>query len=138
MLLSGVISGCISQENPVEDEVPTIEEKSDLEVVNYTVETQKLNIDRKFEKLADGFFFSDDAYRYLVRGEVKNNGTKNISKAYVYVNFYDSNGTLIHQIFDMIFNVVPNDIEDFTADFTKYDGEGFRNADHIKFTFKQE
>ncbi len=138
VLLLGLLSGCISQENPAEDELPTIEKKSDLEVVSYTVETQKLNVNRMFEKLSDGFVYSEDAYRYLVRGEVKNNGTTNISKAYVYVNFYDSNNTLIHQIYDMVFNVVPNDIADFTADFTKYDDEGFQNADYIKFTFKQE
>jgi hypothetical protein len=89
-------------------------------------------------KIADGFVYSENAYRYLVRGKVKNNGTKNIFKAWVTVNFYDKENNSIYSPSDVIFHFETNDIRDFAVDFTKYDDEGFPNADHIGFTFMKE
>lgn len=144
----GTLSGCIV-ENPVDEgdnEINPVDEEdnestdteSDLEVVSYTVETQTMTFDNRFEKIADGFIYSEIAYRYLVRGKVKNNGTENISKTWVIVNFYDKENNLIYSASDIIFHFETNDIRDFTVDFTEYDGEGFPNADHIGFTFMNE
>ena len=138
VLLIITLSGCITEKPTDEEENENTLTESDLEVVSYTVETQTMKFDKTFEKIADGFVYSKDAYRYLVRGKVKNNGTENISKAWVIVNFYDAEDNMIYSLADMIFHFKPNDIRDFAVDFTKYDGEDFSNADHIDFTFMQE
>ena len=138
VLLISTLSGCITEKPTDEEENENTLTESDLEVVSYTVETQTMKFDKTFEKIADGFVYSKDAYRYLVRGKVKNNGTENISKAWVIVNFYDAEDNMIYSLADMIFHFKPNDIRDFAVDFTKYDGEDFPNADHIDFTFMQE
>ena len=148
VVIISTLSGCVV-ENPVDEEDneinPVDEEdneitdtESDLEVVSYTVETQAIKFDNTFEKIADGFVYSEIAYRYLVRGKVKNNETENISKIRVTVNFYDKEDNLIYSPSDVIFHFETNDIRDFAVDFTKYDDEGFPNADHIGFTFMKE
>ena len=138
VVIISTLSGCIV-ENPVDEEDnEIIDTESALEVVSYTVETQTMKFDNRFEKIADGFAYSENAYRYLVRGKVKNNGTENISKVWVTVNFYDKEDNLIYSPSDTIFHFETNDIRDFTVDFTKYDGEDFPNADHIGFTFVKE
>jgi len=126
----------VNELNEEDDEI--IDTKSDLEVISYTVETQTMKYGNIFEKIADGFSYSENAYRYLVRGKVKNNGTENISKAWITVNFYDKEDNLIYSQSDIIFNFETNDIRDFSVDFTKYDSEDFPNADHIGFTFMKE
>jgi len=138
IIIISTLSGCIV-ENPVDEEDDEIiDTESDLEVVSYTVETQTMKFGNRFEKIADGFAYSEIAYRYLVRGKVKNNGTENISKAWVTVNFYDKEDNLIYSPSDIIFDFETNDIRDFTVDFTKYNSEDFPNADHIGFTFVKE
>ncbi len=135
LFISATLSGCVDDE---EDTTP-LEEKSDLEISHYEVETQQFNLDKStYEKIADGFTYNDAANRYLVSGTVMNNGTKNISKAYVYVNFYDKDDTLLLSRYDMIFQLAPNETKDFAADFTKYDGQGFSNVNHVKFSFTIE
>lgn len=139
LLLGTTLSGCIVDEPVDEDDETPIEEKSDLQIISYKVETQKFNSDTTtYEKIADGFTYNEDTNRYLVSGKVKNNGTENITKAYVYVNFYNNDDILLFSSYDMIFDVAPNQIKDFSADFTKYDGKGFPNVDHVQFSFKQE
>lgn len=133
-----VLVGCIVEDEGIHEKNDengnTIEEVSDVEVISYTVVTQKMRFDKTFENIADGFNYSETAYRYLLRGKLLNNGTQNYSKLYVFVDFYDSNDTLLHQIFDMVFQLSPNEIKDFAVDFTKYDAEGFPNAHHVGFT----
>jgi hypothetical protein len=73
-----------------------------------------------------------------VSGRVKNNGTENISQAYVYIHFYNRDNVLLFTSFDMLFHVGENESKEFSADFTKYDADGFPRADHVLFSFKQE
>ncbi|MFO7677858.1 MAG: FxLYD domain-containing protein [Thermoplasmatota archaeon] len=132
--LLGTLSGCIVEEINEEDGNDTNEEEiSDVEVINYTIVTQKLTFDGRFETIGEGFFYSENAYRYLLRGKVKNNGTENISKTYVFVDFYDDEDILLHQIFDIIFNLSPNDIKDFAVDFTKHDSDDFLKVSYVQF-----
>lgn len=141
LVLISILGGCIVEDegsNEQNDENDNaIEEVSDVEVISYTVVTQKMRFDKTFETIAEGFNYSETSYRYLVRGTLLNNGTENYSKLYVFVDFYDSIDTLLYQIYDMVFHLSPNDIKDFSVDFTKYDAEGFPNAHHIGFTIIQ-
>lgn len=135
-----MLSGCVIEEPTDTDDNSNdiVDEETDIVLVDYSVVTQGLTTDKRYETIADGFLYSENANRYLVRGEVLNNGTENISKAYVYMNFYDSEDNLLHQIYDIIFDFKVGDVEDFTGDFTIYDSDDFAKADHIEFTFYQE
>lgn len=136
-----ILSGCIVEEdtnNQDNDNNDIIDEETDIILINYSVETQRWTTEKSYEKIADGFVYSADANRYLVRGEALNNGTENISTAYVYINFYDSDDNLLYSLYDMIFDFKPGEIERFEGDFTIYDSDIFNRADHVTFTFKQE
>ena len=107
----------------------------DLEIVNYNIETHKIKFDNTFEKIADGFVYSENAHRYYVNGNVKNNGTENISNAWIIVNFYNKDNFLIYSLSDLFYFIEINEIDDFSVDFTKYDSKDFKDANHVEFVF---
>jgi hypothetical protein len=136
-----IFAGCVDEENTdnqENDNTDLIDEDTDIVLVNFSVVTQRWTSEKGYETIANGFVYSADATRYLVHGEVLNNGTENISTAYVYMNFYDSNDNLLHSLYDMVFNLKPGDIKSVDGDFTEYDSDYFDRADHVTFTFKQE
>ena len=133
-------TGCIQEENSNNDSkdnetngfTSTFE---DIELINFTVETQEYTFDGRYKKISDGFVYNEDSYRYLIRGIIRNLAEENISKLWVVVNFYDSDDKLLFSMYDIIFDFLVNETRDFEADYTKFI-DGFPYVESVRFEFK--
>ena len=132
LLLAFGLSGCVEQETSgnIIDEV---------ELVSYSVETQKwegVNNSYSYEKIGNGFIHSEDAYRYVITGTLKNIAGEVIDNIRIIANFYDSNSKMIGTLYDLINSDLPNA---HTADFNinVYKSVNyFEKIDGVKFEFE--
>ncbi len=131
LLLAFGLSGCVEQEAS-----GNIDE---VELVSYFVETQKwegVNNSYTYEKIGNGFVHSEDAYRYVITGTLKNIAGEVIDNIKITANFCDSNSKVVGTRHD----IINSDIPTFhTANFsinvyksTNY----FEKVDSVKFEFE--
>lgn len=75
-----------------------------IEIVNFTIQTQK-GIDDGYEKIADGFVYTDGAKQYVINGTAKNIADRMLFYVELVVEFYDFNESHISTKTDSINNL---------------------------------
>ena len=131
LLLAFGLSGCVEQE--------TSGNIDEVELVSYFVETQKwegVNNSYTYEKIGNGFIHSEDAYRYVITGTLKNIAGELIDNIKITANFYDSNSKVVGTMYDIINSDIPTS---HTANFSinVYKSSNyFEKVDSVKFEFE--
>lgn len=113
-----------------------------LEILNYFVVTEKKVNGSLFwnspwdtyEKIADGFVYSENATRYRINVTVKNIAGELLDDITIYVRYYDNLSNLLRSDYDYGYNLYIEDTIDFS--FTWYNSSYssyFEHVDHISF-----
>lgn len=95
----------------------------------YSVETQKKS---GYEKIADGFVYSEDAYRYVVSGTVKNVAGEMLNHVKITVKFYDKNNSYLDSRVAFVYYLDDSHTEDFEIYYIN-NNEYFEFVDHVEF-----
>ena len=131
LLLAFGLSGCVEQE--------TSGNIDEVELVSYSVETQKwegVNNSYSYKTIGNGFIHSEDAYRYVITGTLKNIAGEVIDAVRIIANFYDSNSKAVGTLYDLINSDLPNaDTADFSINVYK-SVNYFEKIDSVKFEFE--
>ena len=75
-----------------------------IEIVNFSIQTQK-GIDNGYEKIADGFVYTEYAKQYVINGTAKNTAGRTLSNVEITVKFYDVNGSHLSTKTDSLSNL---------------------------------
>ena len=108
-----------------------------IEIVDYTIETYNREIVGccpKYVKVTDGFdYHLIDKYGYYsITGTIKNNAGKNLDEIFIYVKFYDKNGSYLTSEITTIFNLTDNSTDTFQIIY--YNSFNyFEEIDNVKF-----
>ena len=99
-----------------------------IEIVNFSIQTQK-GIDNGYEKIADGFVYTEYAKQYVINGTAKNTAGRTLSNVEITVKFYDVNGSHLSTKKDSISNLT--ETWDFRIIYFA-SSPYFKSIDHIK------
>lgn len=102
-----------------------------IQILNYSIATENGSY-FDYEKIADGFVYSENASRYKINGSVKNIAGEMLGNVKVYVEFYDSNDTYLDSEYDYKYDLPDGYIWDFEVTYSKYQ-DYFEYVDHIGF-----
>lgn len=156
LLLSVGLSGCVetnrngsippSNEDQDKEEFTTLPDGTKvhgdidkLEILNYSIVTEKEVNYRDYQKIADGFVYSEDASRYRIYGTAKNiagkmlpEGTWFTNNIKITVKFYDNNEVHLVSKTTTKYTELPDTYTwDFEITYSKDDY--FEYVDHISF-----
>ena len=122
-LISFFLCGC--------DEYLEENENTDkVKLLIYSVKTQK---EDGFEKIDDGFVHSEDAYRYVVSGTVKNIVNETINHIKITVKFYDENNSYLVSRFTHVHYLDKSQTGDFEVCYYNFN-DYFERIDHVNFS----
>ncbi len=83
---------------------------TDIEIVNYSVESWNHILFEEDVKVGDGFIHTGGVNRYKIRGNVKNNAGKHLDAITIRAKFYDLGGNLLYEEVEIVSNL-PNSYE---------------------------
>lgn len=128
------LSGCIDNQN-IEDNITG--DTSKIELVSYSVESQERVIGGlgiAYNKLDDGFVYSDDVFRYFINGTIKNIADEFIDIVIVHTYFLDDKGSVLSSFNDTIDDIGNGDTEYFYAWFN--DQSNLEYVKDVRFEFE--
>jgi len=100
-----------------------------IKLLVYSVETQKKS---GYEKIADGFVYSEEAYRYVVSGTVKNVAGEMLNHVKITVKFYDKNNSYLDSRVAFVYYLDDSHTGDFEIYYIN-NNEYFEFVDHVEF-----
>jgi len=105
-----------------------------LEILNYSIVTEKEVNYRDYQKIADGFVYSENASRYRVNVTIKNIAGEILDSITVYVRYYDDLDIFLRSDYDRGYDLYMDDIADFSFTWGNYSSPSyFKQVDHISF-----
>ena len=122
LLIVTGLSGCTELTDETDD-------TDKVELLIYSVETQKK---LGFEKIDDGFIHSEDSYRYVIDGTVKNIASEMLDYIKITVKFYDINDTYLDSRITYINFLEESTTWDFSVQYTNKN-KYFQYVDHVEF-----
>lgn len=128
MILLVIFSGCNELDNQSSGDT------SKIKLVSYSVESQKRAIPFGYEKISDGFVYTDDVVRYYIIGTIKNIDNKFIDYVDVTVKFLDKDGNVLGARTDDVNNIASGYSKTFEVSFS--DVDYLRYTKGVKFEFK--
>jgi hypothetical protein len=131
LLLAVVFSGCNEQINS-----RTGLEKTDkVQLVSYSTWTEKyIDFTTGYQKIADGFVYSEDADRYVVNATIKNIAGEKLDTILVDVGFYDSSNNLLKTTTKYVWGLPNSYTENVEVTYSS-SSTYFENVDHVSFEF---
>ena len=110
-----------------------------LEILNHSVVTEQRHgiyyyIDVTYEKIADGFVYSENASRYRANVTVKNIAGEILDSITIYVRYYDNLDNFLRSDYDYGYDLYMDDTIDFSFTWGNYSSPSyFKQVDHISF-----
>ena len=128
------LSGCIDNQNIYDK---TSGDTSKIELVDYFVESQERvtgGLGYGYNKLDDGFVYSDDVFRYFINGTIKNIAEEFFDVVIVQTYFLDEKWSVLSSFNDTIDDLGIGDTEFFYAWFD--DQSNLEYAKDVRFEFE--
>ncbi len=88
-----------------------------LKIFNYSIVTEQEITYNTYEKIADGFVYSENASRYKIYGTTKNIAGKMLNDIKITVEYYDSNNIYLSSRSDTLGILDPGIPDTYTWDF---------------------
>ena len=129
-----IFSGCT--ENEITND-KTSGDTINIELVSYKIESQEKVIGGLgigYNKIADGFVFSEDVFRYFINGTIKNIAEEFIDKVIVHTYFLDGTGSVLGLFNDTVENIAIGETGFFYASFV--DQFNLEYVKNVRFEFK--